>query len=341
MMHRGSCTWAWRSFSFGKRSVLACVLAGGLVCGPGVARGAWQLSWSDEFEGSSIAATNWTFEIGNGRGGWGNNELEYYTSRPQNIYVSNGLLHIVARKESYSGFNYTSAKIRSHGLFSQKYGRFEFRARLPEGKGYWPALWMMPEDSVYRGWPASGEIDVMENRGSDPATVLGTVHFGSSSRHAQSSGPPYRFPSGDSVTNFHVYAVEWSETAVSWYVDGNLYETQKSWWSSGGPYPAPFDQPFYIIMNMAVGGNFVGSPDGVTAFPGDMQVDYVRAYKWVNPPPVPVIQKSASNLLLGRRYGVLQSAHNAAGSWSDVTGATSPFSIAPAGQQQFYRIHEP
>ena len=123
---------------------------------------------------------------------------------------------IVAQKESYSGFNYTSAKIRTRGLFSQKYGRFEFRARLPEGKGYWPALWMMPEDSVYRGWPASGEIDVMENRGSDPAAVLGTIHFGSSSKHAQSSGPPYKSPSGDSVTNFHVYAVEWSEAAISW-----------------------------------------------------------------------------------------------------------------------------
>jgi beta-glucanase (GH16 family) len=339
MMHRSSYT--WNGFLHWRGAVLACVLMGGLVCGTGVARGAWQLSWSDEFDGSSINATNWTYETGNGRDGWGNNELEYYTSRPQNAYVSNGILHIVALKEAYSGFHYTSAKIRTHGLFSQKYGRFEFRARLPQGKGYWPALWMMPEDSVYGRWPTSGEIDVMENRGGDQATVLGTIHFGSSSSHAQSFGPPYTFPSGDSVTNFHVYAVEWSGTAVSWYVDGNLYETQKSWWSSGGPHPAPFDQPFYIIINLAVGGNFGGSPDGTTVFPGDMQVDYVRAYNWVSAPPVPAIQKSASGLFLNWPYGLLQSAPSATGSWSGVAGAASPFAMAPMGQQQLYRTREP
>ena len=116
------------------------------------ARASWQLSWSDEFNGSSINTNNWSFAIGNGVGGWGNHELEYYTSRPQNAYVTNGLLHLTARRESYRGFNYTSAKIMTQGRFSQKYGRFDFRAKLPPGQGYWPALWMLPEHSVYGGW---------------------------------------------------------------------------------------------------------------------------------------------------------------------------------------------
>jgi len=273
-----------------------CVVLGVLMCDLEVAHGDWQLAWSDEFNGSSINTNNWTFDIGNGSGGWGNNELEYYTSRPQNVYVTNGLLHIAAQKESYSGYNYTSAKLKTIGLFSHKYGRFEFYARLPKGQGYWPALWMMPQGAVYGGWAASGEIDVMENKGSNPANVLGTLHFGGMyPNQAQSYGPSYTFPSGDSVTNFHLYALEWTNDAISWYVDNQLYETQTSWWSSSNPtntsirnpYPAPFDQPFYIIMNLAVGGNFGGNPDGTTVFPGEMQVDYVRVYNWVGVPPPP------------------------------------------------------
>jgi beta-glucanase (GH16 family) len=261
-------------------------------------RAAWQLDWSDEFDGNSVNATNWIFEIGNGVGGWGNNELEYYTSNPQNVYVTNGLLHIVAQSGAYDGFNYTSAKLESAGLFSQKYGRFEFYAKLPSGQGYWPAFWMMPEDEVYGGWAASGEIDVMENKGSDPTTVLGTIHFGGAyPNQTQSYGPAFTFPAGDSVTNFHLYAVEWMSNSISWYVDNQLYETQTSWWSSSNPtntairnpYPAPFDQPFYIILNLAVGGNFGGNPNGTTVFPGDMQIDYVRAYTYVpTPAPPPV-----------------------------------------------------
>ena len=258
--------------------------------------GQWQLLWSDEFDGTNLNSANWTFDLGNGQGGWGNNELEYYTSRPQNVYVTNGLLHIVAQKESYNGFNYTSAKLKTLGLFSQKYGRFEFYAKLPSGQGYWPALWMMPRDEVYGGWAASGEIDVMENKGSNPANVLGTIHFGGMyPNQTQSFGPSFNFPAGDSVTNFHLYTLEWDTNSISWYVDNNLYETQTSWWSSSNPtntsirnpYPAPFDQPFYIIMNLAVGGNFGGNPDGTTVFPGEMQVDYVRAYGAVVAPPLP------------------------------------------------------
>ena len=276
------------------------LVAGMLVCDLGTAHADWQLAWSDEFGGDSINTNNWTFDIGNGSGGWGNNELEYYTSRPQNAYVTNGMLHIVARKESYGGQNYTSAKLKTLGLFSKKYGRFEFSAKLPQGQGYWPALWMMPQDKVYGGWAASGEIDVMENKGSNPTNVLGTIHFGGMyPNQAQSYGPSFNFPSGDSVTNFHLYTLEWTNNAIRWYIDGQLYETQIYWWSSSNPtntnirnpYPAPFDQIFNIIMNLAVGGNFGGNPDGTTVFPGDMQVDYVRAYDWISvPPPPPVLQ---------------------------------------------------
>ncbi len=257
-----------------------------LLSTTGTTLAGWQLAWSDEFSGTTIDTNHWTFDTGNGRGGWGNNELEYYTSRATNAFVSDGLLHIVARKESYHGCGYTSARLKTRGRFSALYGRFEFRARLPQGKGYWPALWLMPRDSVYGGWAASGEVDIMENKGRLPGTVLGTLHFGGSyPKNTLSHGPPYTFPPGDSVTKFHVYALEWTTNQFSWYVDNTRYETQSSWWSSGGPYPAPFNQPFYIIMNLAVGGKFDGNPDESTVFPGDMQVDYVRVYKWAAPPP--------------------------------------------------------
>jgi len=258
----------------------------------------WRLTWSDEFDGSSLDTNHWTFDTGNGNNGWGNNELEYYTARPQNIYVSNGLLHIVAQRESYHGCRYTSAKIRTRGHFSQKYGRFEFRARLPQGKGYWPAFWLLPEDAAYGPWAASGEIDVMENKGANPSNVIGTIHFGGTSpRNTYSKGPSYLFPAGDSVTNFHLYAVEWTTNAIHWYVDDHLYETQTDWWSSSGPagapvrhpYPAPFDQPFFLIINLAVGGKFDGNPDGATVFPGELQVDYVRVYEEAPAPARPVV----------------------------------------------------
>jgi beta-glucanase (GH16 family) len=261
-------------------------LVPGLLIVSGIsASGSWQLAWNDEFAGTNVDTTKWTFDTGNGSGGWGNNELEFYTTRPTNVYVSNDLLHIVARKESYGGCNYTSAKLKTLGLFSQQYGRFEFRVKLPRGTGYWPALWLMPVNSVYGGWAASGEVDIVENKGRYPTNVMGTLHFGAPyPGQDQSYGPSYTFTGGDSVTNFHVYALEWSTNQFSWYVDSALYETQTLWWSSGGAYPAPFNIPFYIIMNLAVGGNFDGNPDGTTVFPGDMQVDYVRVYNWVTPP---------------------------------------------------------
>ena len=262
-----------------------CLVVSLLICSLGTARADWQLAWSDEFDGSAINTNNWTFDIGNGFSGWGNHERECYTRRPQNVCVTNGILHIIAQKEFYGGQNYTSAKLKTWGLFSKKYGRFEFRAKFPGGQGYWPALWLMPEHSTYGRWPASGEIDIMENKGNNPTVVRGTIHYtGADGRHLQSAGG-YTFPRNDGVTNFHVYLLEWTTNTISWYVDGQWYETQTRWSTAGGAYPAPFNQPFYIIMNLAVGGNYGGDPDTNTVFPGDMQVDYVRVYDWVSAPP--------------------------------------------------------
>src|SRR6185436_6431162 len=163
------------------------------LAAPGLGRADWQQVWSDEFNGTSVDSTTWVFETGNGSGGWGNNEREYYTSRTNNAYVAGGLLHIVARQESMGGFPYTSARMKTQGHYSKKYGRFEFRAKLPPGVGCWPALWMMPRDSVYGGWAASGEIDVMENRGSTPTTTGGTIHYGGSWPNNVYTGDDYVF----------------------------------------------------------------------------------------------------------------------------------------------------
>jgi beta-glucanase (GH16 family) len=209
------------------------------------------------------------------------------------------MLVIRALKEPVQGFGYTSARLKTRKrdgspLFAQKYGRFEFRAKLPTGQGVWPALWMMPQDDRYGAWPASGEIDIMEARGQEPNKVLGTLHFGRSWQQKAHISREFVFPAGQSFADFHVYALEWEPGEMRWYVDGKLYGTQDFWWSSskagGGhgvapkseadlkPWPAPFDQPFYIIINLAVGGQFLGNPNRTTPFPAEMLVDYVRVY---------------------------------------------------------------
>jgi beta-glucanase (GH16 family) len=319
---------------------------------------AWNIVWNDEFSGSAINTNHWQFETGNGSGGWGNNELEYYTSRPQNAYVSNGILHIVAIKESYNNFNYTSARMKTENQFSKTYGRFEFRAKLPQGQGYWPALWLFPQSSYYGSWAASGEIDVMENMGSNPTSVLGTIHYGAAyPNQTQSYGPAYTFPSGDSVTNWHVYEVDWTTNSINWLVDGQVYETQTSWWSSSNPtntnirnpYPAPFDQPFYLIMNVAVGGNFDGNPNGTTVFPGEMQVDYVRVYDLTAPLQLS-LAKTNSNLTLSWPANIvchLQAQTNFTGAlssnWTDLPVTNGPYTLpaTPATGSVFYRLASP
>jgi beta-glucanase (GH16 family) len=269
----------------------------------------WKLTWSDEFDGKEIDPAKWDFEIGNGFfdydadewiSGWGNEELQYYTKEPQNVFVKDGMLCIRAVKESLHGCGYTSAKLKTQKrdgspLFNQKYGRFEFRAKLPTGQGVWPALWMLPQGAKYGPWAASGEIDVMEARGQEPTKVLGTLHYGSRRPANTHSSKGYVLPDKGTIADFHVYAVEWEPGEVRWFVDGKKYASQSFWWSSSkkdgdmgvipkakadlNPWPAPFDQPFYLVMNVAVGGRFLGRPDRTTVFPVEMLVDYVRVYE--------------------------------------------------------------
>lgn len=272
-------------------SYIGWIALGALAFGVAGAHGAWQLFWSDEFNGTNVDTSKWTFEIGNGSGGWGNSEREYYTSRTNNAYVAGGLLHIVARQESYNGFPYTSARMKTQGLFSKKYGRFEFRAKLPRGLGFWPALWMMGTNITTAGWPACGEIDVMEFNGSWSNQVQGTIHYSDAANNHQQQTRLYTFPlPGDSATNFHTYAVEWATNSIKWLVDSNTIQTWTSWSSSTGPYPAPFNQPFFVLMNVAVGGSYLGYPSDAqinagTTFPGEMQVDFVRVYDYVTSIP--------------------------------------------------------
>jgi len=271
----------------------------------------WRLVWNDEFDGAGIDATKWDFELGNGFfdykshqwvPGWGNEELQYYTREPENVSVRDGSLYIRALKEPLHGCGYTSARIRTRRrdgtpLFSQRYGKFEFRARVPHGKGLWPAIWLLPQDDKYGGWAASGEIDVMEIVGEKPHQYLGTIHFGSTFPKRELVTHVHQFPPGQSVGEFHVYAVEWEPGEIRWSVDGEVWARQTFWWSCsklrGGkgivarsnadlnPWPAPFDQPFYIVMNVAVGGNFPGVPNPATQFPAELVVDYVRVYERV------------------------------------------------------------
>lgn len=257
----------------------------------------WSLIWSDEFEGKDIDRSKWTFDIGNwivdesGTGivaGWGNNEKEYYTDSNENAFVEDGKLVIQAKKEKiedqFGSYEYTSAKLKSKGLFSKKYGRFDIKAKLPVGKGLWPAIWMLPEEDKYEGWAASGEIDIMESWGSKPHTVAGTLHYGETWPNNKYAGKEYELPKNRGIDSWHVYSLEWEPGELRWFVDGELFQTQNNWYSKGKnnatnfSYPAPFDQNFYLIMNLAVGGWFDGDPDENLSFPKKMEIDYVRVY---------------------------------------------------------------
>jgi len=254
----------------------------------------WSLVWSDEFngpDGGAVDSSKWTAEVGGG--GWGNNELEYYTSRLDNAYQSGGSLVIKAIKETYTGSDnvtrdYTSARLITKNKFSATYGRFEARIKIPYGQGIWPAFWMLGSNIDSVGWPTCGEVDIMENIGREPSIVHGTIH-----------GPGYSGGSGISssysLTNnqrfadsFHTFAVEWEPNVVRFYCDGILYKTRtpadlpsgKTW---------VYDHPFFIILNVAVGGFWPGNPDGTTVFPQTMLVDYVRVYQRTTPSNTPVM----------------------------------------------------
>ena len=240
------------------------------------------LVWSDEFDGTQLDPDVWFFETGDGSEygipGWGNNELQYYL--PDSAQLVGGVLQIEARAESIGRFDYTSARINTRDRFAFRYGRIEASMRLPGGQGLWPAFWLLPQDSPYGGWAASGEIDIMEAvnlGGSGGNSVYGTIHYGGEFPSNSSSGEAY-VVSSDATADFHTYAVEWDATEIRWYVDDVLYAMRNSWSSTGGPFPAPFDEQFYILFNVAVGGNWPGVPDASTVFPVTMEVDWVRVY---------------------------------------------------------------
>ena len=241
---------------------------------------AYELVWQDEFDGTALDLGKWEAQIGDGCPqlcGWGNNELEYY--RAENASVAGGFLTITANHESFGGRDYTSARLRTKNLGDWTYGRFEMRARMPVGQGLWPAFWMLPTDEVYGVWAASGEIDIMEYLGHDPDRVFGTLHYGGSWPDNVFSSNSFTLGPGNFNDDFHVFALEWDPCGMRWYVDGALYATQTVWSSDGGPYPAPFDERFHLLLNLAVGGNLPGPPDGSTAFPQELVVDYVRVYQ--------------------------------------------------------------
>ncbi len=243
----------------------------------------WELVWSDEFDGNELDLSKWSYQYGTGASeglsGWGNNEKQYYTDRPENIFVQDGRLHIVALEENYNGMDYTSARIRSIDQGDWRYGRFEASMRLPKGQGIWPAFWMMPSDAVYGGWPGSGEIDIMELIGHEPNVLHGTIHYGPPHNY---SGGSYTLPNGDFSDDFYTFAVEWENGEIRWYVNDIHYHTETNWFSQGQGFPAPFDQRFHFLLNVAVGGNWPGDPDGTTQFPQTMEVEYVRVYQDAN-----------------------------------------------------------
>jgi beta-glucanase (GH16 family) len=249
-----------------------------------------QLVIQDEFniDGAPNSAL-WGYDIGTGNNGWGNNELQYYTDRPQNVTVQNGYLLITAIKESYQGSSYTSARLLTKGKFEQAYGRFEARIRLPYGQGMWPAFWMLGADIDTNPWPGAGEIDIMEYRGQQPTIVLGSVH-GPGYSGGNAITKSYELKNDRFDTGFHVFGIEWGPDYINYYVDDVLYnqitpaDVPVSEPDPSDPFAKPkpnwvFNKPFYILINLAVGGSFVGSPNSETVFPQTMLVDYVRVYK--------------------------------------------------------------
>lgn len=233
----------------------------------------YNLVWSDEFTGSSLNTSNWSYDVG--AGGWGNNELQYYTNG-SNVEVSNGTLKIVAKSEVIGTSNYTSGRIVTKNKGDFRYGKFEARAKMPQGQGIWPAFWMLPTNNEYGGWPKSGEIDVLELLGHQPNIVYGTIHSGDPVTAATiSSSANYTLPNGTFADDFHTFTLEWTPTEVKWLVDGNLYSTK----TVANISPWVFDKAFHVLLNVAVGGNWPGAPNGTTVFPQTMEVDYVRIYQ--------------------------------------------------------------
>jgi beta-glucanase (GH16 family) len=237
----------------------------------------WRLVWSDEFEGIANSAPDrakWTYDLG--QTGWGNQELENYTNSTSNAFLD-GDGHLVIQAIAEPGGKYTSARLKTQGLSAFTYGRIEARIQIPYGQGIWPAFWMLGADIPTAGWPRCGEIDIMENIGKEPATIHGTVH-GPGYSGGNGIGAPFTLPGAQPFSaDFHVYAVVWSESAVEFEVDGRVYKKV-----TPADLPAGakwvYDHPFFLLLNVAVGGNWPGYPDATAKFPQRMFVDWVRVY---------------------------------------------------------------
>ncbi len=256
---------AWEQFTWG---------AAGTQPPAGAPPGFSRLVWSDEFSGSAISAANWGFDIGNN--GWGNNELQNYTNRTQNARIENGMLVIEARQESLGGSAFTSARLKTQG--KQSFGIntwVEARINAPEGQGVWPAFWMLGESISTIGWPSCGEIDIMEIQGQNPFRNFGTIHWANASGQHVSFGGIFNSSSSLSA-GFHTFAISRTGSSIKWYVDRVQYAEANI--AGGINSTSEFQAPFFVILNVAVGGNFVGSPDGSTVFPQQLQVDWVRVW---------------------------------------------------------------
>jgi len=278
------------------------LLLGMIMALTGVHGQDWKLVWADEFDGDTLNTDLWSYMTGTGSeyglDRWGNNELQYY--QEENVKVADGVLTVTAKRENVESSQFTSGRIRTINMGDWTYGRFEFRAKMPVGQGLWAAIWMLPTDSDYGGWAASGEIDIMEYLGHDTTVVHGTIHYGGQWPNNEYRGKDYE--TGDTAFHqaFHTFALEWEEGELRWYVDGELFQSLGTgmWYSSVAPFPAPFNRRFHLLINLAVGGNWPGSPDGSTSFPQDLVVDYVRVYQ----DGVTGLGETSSELNLGQNH---------------------------------------
>ncbi|RMG68708.1 MAG: glycosyl hydrolase family protein [Bacteroidetes bacterium] len=237
----------------------------------------YDLVWEDAFKGSTLNTDDWNYELGDGCPnlcGWGNNELQYYTDRPENIRLEGGKLIIEARQEFLSGSNYTSARITTQGKQSFRFGRVDIRAKLPEGQGIWPALWMLGESITTVGWPDCGEIDIMELVGHEPSTVHGTIHYDDAGDYKY-FGLGTTLDDGSFQDEYHVFSITWDAERIRWYVNNEQFHEANIQSTTMGE----FRSPFFLIFNVAVGGNWPGFPDATTQFPQQMVVDYVRVFE--------------------------------------------------------------
>jgi len=241
---------------------------------PNLARSGWELVWHDEFDGPEINDAYWTREVGGH--GWGNGEGQYYTDSADNAFIEDGKLVIQALEQNLLGKRYTSARLMTRGKVEVEYGRIEARIQIPYGQGLWPAFWMLGANIDRIGWPHNGEIDIMENIGSEPFRIHGTVH-GPGYSGGNGVGGSKRLPDGGLYADdFHLFAIEWEEEEIRWYMDDEEYFRITP---ASVPGDWVYDHPFFIILNVAVGGRWPGHPDETTTFPQTMKVDYVRVYE--------------------------------------------------------------